>query len=105
MTRSAIFVFALAVSLALSGCQTPRHEQDPEQKPVVPHDVLAPSTDTAAPAPPAQSTQPAPLPSAPSTVPPSTTAPSTVAPSPSAPSPSAPSPSAPAAAPTAKPGG
>jgi hypothetical protein len=79
MARSAIFVLAIAASLALSGCHTP----------AVPQSVPAPANETAATVPPV----PAPQPTTPAT------APAKPAPAP----PSAPSPSVPVAPPTAKP--
>jgi len=86
MARSAILVFAIAASLALSGCRTA----------AVPQSVPAPAGETAATVPPVPAPQPtssAPLPTTPAT------APAKPAPAP----PSAPSPSVPAAPPAAKP--
>jgi hypothetical protein len=80
MARSTIFVFAIAAPLALSGCRTPQHVQDSEQKAAAPHDVPAPVTETAATMRPAPATQPAPPASVPQSSNPSTTVPSATVP-------------------------
>jgi len=85
MARSAIFVFAIAASLALPGCRTA----------AVPQSVPAPANETAATAPPApapQPTTPAPQPTTPA---PQPTTPATA--------PAKPAPAPPSAPPAAKP--